>query len=134
MRLFSFSLVYLVGHFQTDIGHLSFYFYSLKFDRPNPIASKCTDTVSPSYSISVHWLLRMHEEVKCFNRLPVKIQLEQKSSKWCPTCGLSELFRKFSAAEEYSEVAKMFRRVEDQNDSLEVFLLGRALGTLQWRR
>ena len=56
-----------------------------------------------------------------------------KSSNGVPL-GFSELFRKFYAAEMYSEVAKMFKGVytytlEGKNDSLEVLLPGRMLGT-----
>ena len=46
--------------------------------------------------------------------------------------GFVKLFKNFYAVEKYSKVAKMFRTVfahmEGQNDSLEVFLPGRALG------
>ena len=67
----------------------------------------------------------MHEDVKCFDRLPVTMQLErrvlvamkrhahevQKMVTNPVLLGFSELFRKFYAVEVYSEVAKMFRRV-----------------------
>ena len=61
----------------------------------------------------------MHEEV--FDPLPVRIQLQRRGLM----ASSLELFRKFYAAEEYSEVAKMFRRVytqtmEGENDFLEV--------------
>ena len=73
----------------------------------------------------------MHEDVKCVDPLPVKSSWRVENGI---LLGFSELFRKFYAAEEYSEVVKMFRRfilalVEGQNDSLELFLPGRALGT-----
>ena len=41
--------------------------------------------------------------------------------------GFSEQFRKVYTAEFYSEVAK--KELEGQNDSLDVFYLGHALGT-----
>ena len=64
-----------------------------------------------SFSFVVHWPLRMHEDVKCFDPLPVTIQLERRVVINGVLLGFSELFREFYAAEVYSEVAKMFRRV-----------------------
>ena len=76
----------------------------------------------------------MHEDVKCFDPLPVKIQLKRRVLMVTYVLGFSELFRKFFAAEVYSEVAKMYLEefilplMEGQNGSLELFP-GCALGT-----
>ena len=51
----------------------------------------------------------MHEDVKCFEPLPVN-PAGAKSSNGI-LLGFSKLFRKLYATEEYSEVVKMFRRI-----------------------
>ena len=51
----------------------------------------------------------MHEDVKCFDPVPVKIQLERRVVM--ASLGFSELFRKFYTTEVYSEVAQSSRRV-----------------------
>ena len=87
---------------------------------PNPITKHHC-----SRPLTLYLLLSMHDDVKCFNFLPLIILLERSVNG--VLLGFSELFSKFYVTEEYSEAAKMFRVVytptmEGENDSLEVFL------------
>ena len=68
----------------------------------------------------------MYDHLKCFDSLPVKIQLEHELYVPSILLGFFEQFRKFYNMQEYPEVAKMYRctkLVEDQNASLEVFFM-----------